>query len=115
MAFYEVSFVSKVAADGKPAQHHDDGRSAVKTIPVWDTRDLYQLKDDYRSSGSLTLERLAPQHSPGRPLERRGPLVIFAPYLISIEVDIKSQQRQPGGPVEFVTRTPRDAQTKQDL
>ena len=114
MAFYEVSFVGKVDADGKPYLLPEGGRPSVRIVNVWDDRPEQRLADDYRTEGHLRLHLLGHQHSKGRPLEWRGTITVFAPHLISIERDIKAEQRQPGGPVEFVPRTPRNAKPEQD-
>lgn len=105
MTFYVVSIVARVDADGRALDQAVDGELAVKEVPVWDARNNQQLALDYSEHGVLHLRKLGYQHSKGRPLEWRGEISVFAPYLISIDIDAKAQSKQPNGPVDFAARS----------
>lgn len=104
MPFYIITVVANVDEAGKPLLSPENGRQDVRQINVWDERDHVQLKASYRNDQSLQVMRLGHQHSPGRPLEKRGTATIFAPFLISIEDDVKHNLKQPDGPAEFLQR-----------
>lgn len=108
MTFYILSIVARVDSEGRALEHAEDGGLAVKEVPVWDERTNRQLAEDYAKHGSLHLRKLGYQHSKGRPLEWRGEISVFAPYLISIDIDAKAQSKQPAGPVDYVARSSND-------
>jgi hypothetical protein len=108
LTFYLVTYVAKVSPEGQLMLRSEDGTAAVKEINVWDDRDLAELHASYTKDGALLLRKLGFQHSTGRPLEWRGEMTVFAPYLVSIEVDLKHELKQKAGPVDFVQRPPKE-------
>lgn len=106
MTFYIVTFVGRVDDTGRPVTDPLGGRPTVREVQVWDDRDVRNMTDDYRAEGVLHLQRVGTHHSPGRPLEHKGPLAILAPHLISVTKDVKAAVKQPEGPVPF-TPSPR--------
>lgn len=106
MAFYTMTVVQRVDEQGKPLPA--DGCSSgnvVKEHTVWDERSVEELRAAYQTDGSLTTNRLGPQHSPGRPYEWRGEISVFTPFLVSIESDVKADVKQPRGPVDYLDRS----------
>lgn len=104
MPFYTITLVSTVDENGRPAPATVAGRKELKQVGVWDKRTHAELHTAYAREQALTLERLGVQQSPGRPLERRGEITIYFPFLASIEDDIKHNLTQPGGPANFLAR-----------
>lgn len=104
MPFYTIKLVSTVDENGKPAPATDPGKKEIKQLNVWDHRSHAELHTAYARNQSLTLTRLGQQQSPGRPLEDRGEISVFFPFLVSIEDDIKHNLSQPGGPARFMAR-----------
>lgn len=107
MTFYTISFVGLVDDQGRPVTTPKDGKQTVRELPFWDDRTIDEMKANYAAEGSLTLHRLGTRHAPGRPLEHKGEMVIFAPHMISLQVDLKAALKQPDGPLEFLPPTPR--------
>jgi len=105
MTFYKVSFVAKVDEQGKPVtEPTSDGRTSTRDLSIWDERKLDEIRADYEANNSVKLERLGQRHAPGRPLEHRGPIIVFKPHLISLEIDLRAAFAQPGGPLPFEPR-----------
>ena len=104
MTFYTMTFVGRVDDQGRPITSPHDGKPSVREVPIWDERNTDELRACYAAEGSLTVERLGSRRDPGRPLERKGPIVMFSPHLISLTIDRKAQFAQPDGPLPFEPR-----------
>ena len=104
MPFYTITLVTTVDENGKPAPSAQGGEKQVRQVSVWDRRTHAELHTTYAREQSLKLTRLGSQQSPGRPLEDRGEISVFFPFLAAIEDDIKHNLSQPNGPKRFLLR-----------
>lgn len=104
MPFYTITIVTTVDENGKPAPATQRGAKQVRQVSVWDSLTHAELYTAYAREQSLMLTRLGSQQSPGRPLEDRGDISVFFPFLVAIEDDIKHNLSQPNGPAKFLPR-----------
>ena len=105
MTYYKISFVARVDDQGRPiTEAAPDGKSATRDLSIWDDRKLDEIRAAYEADNWVKVERLGQRHAPGRPLEHRGPIIIFKPHLISLEIDLRAAFAQPGGPLPFEPR-----------
>ena len=105
MTYYKISFVAQVDDQGRPLiADTGDGKSTTRNLSIWDERSIDDIRAAYDADHSLKVERLGQRHAPGRPLEHRGPIIIFKPHLISVERDFRATFAQPGGPLPFEPR-----------